>query len=402
MSVSATCWPGDWTPRPLWSMFERVKDVGHPHEEMLSVYRDHGVVRKEGRTDNFNKTAENRNIYQLVHPGWLVVNRMKAWQGSLGVSPLRGIVSGHYLCFRPRHEEDSNFVNYLLRSDVYATELRRLSRGVRPNQLEIDNDLLRTVPLYLPDRDTQRRLTAFLDVETQRIDKLIETKTRMLELLSEQRRAREADLLWSGDLVQLRRVADLLAGCTFSSTDFGPDVDGPLLIRGVNVGVGDVSMEDVVHFSGSEGDVSRYALAAGDVLVGMDRPFIKHGTRVALVPKHLEGALLVQRVCRIRLSSIDAAVVVEAALSSAAFRTHVEADLTGVSVPHLSETQIGTMAVPARLADSSFAACMAGRLVEIAAGEVQLRSTLTNQINLLQERRRSLITAVVTGEIEVP
>lgn len=166
-------------------MFERIKDVGHPDEEMLSVYRDHGVVRKESRTDNFNKTAENRNIYQLVKPGWLVVNRMKAWQGSLGISPLRGIVSGHYLCFRPTHAENHEFLNFLLRSDVYAALFRRLSRGVRPNQLEIDNDLLRTVPIYLPPRHVQDRIVEFLSDESGRIDAVIASKNRMIELLGE-------------------------------------------------------------------------------------------------------------------------------------------------------------------------------------------------------------------------
>ncbi|MFV0307169.1 MAG: hypothetical protein ACK5OX_05450 [Desertimonas sp.] len=104
---------------------------------MLSVYREFGVVEKDSRTDNFNKTAENRDIYQLVGPGWLIVNRMKAWQGSLGVSPLRGIVSGHYICFKPVHSEHPAFLNYLLRSGVYTNEMLRLSRGVRPNQIEI-------------------------------------------------------------------------------------------------------------------------------------------------------------------------------------------------------------------------------------------------------------------------
>ena len=80
------------------------QDVGHPDEQMLSVFRDYGVVTKDSR-NNLNKTAENRNIYQLVSPGWLVTNRMKAWRGSVGISTLRGIVSGHYICFSPRHKE---------------------------------------------------------------------------------------------------------------------------------------------------------------------------------------------------------------------------------------------------------------------------------------------------------
>ena len=140
MTVVHRAWPSAWRSVPLWSLFRRVKDVGHPQEQMLSVYRDHGVVQKDSRSDNFNKTAENRNIYQLVDKGWLVVNRMKAWQGSLGISPYRGIVSGHYICFQPVHNEDPRFLDYLLRSAAYTTELRQLSRGVRPNQIEIDND----------------------------------------------------------------------------------------------------------------------------------------------------------------------------------------------------------------------------------------------------------------------
>src|SRR4051812_34938979 len=114
--ASIVAWPESWRTAPLWSLFERIKDVGHPNEEMLSVYRNLGVVRKGDRHDNFNKTAENRDIYQLVDRDWLIVNRMKAWQGSVGISPYRGIVSGHYICFRPRHAENSQFLNWLLRS----------------------------------------------------------------------------------------------------------------------------------------------------------------------------------------------------------------------------------------------------------------------------------------------
>ncbi|MFE2822413.1 restriction endonuclease subunit S [Streptomyces sp. NPDC059271] len=137
---------------------------------MLSVYRSHGVIKKSSRDDNTNQTAENRSIYQLVDEGWLIVNRMKSWQGSVGISPLRGIVSGHYLCFRPNHNEDPRFLNWLLRSPVYTVEYMRMSRGVRPGQVEIDNDELRHLQISLPPLDEQRRVADFLDAETARID----------------------------------------------------------------------------------------------------------------------------------------------------------------------------------------------------------------------------------------
>ncbi|MET8004222.1 restriction endonuclease subunit S [Nonomuraea glycinis] len=182
-------WRNDTRNVPLWSLFDRIKDVGHPEEEMLSVYRAHGVIKKSSRDDNNNQTAENRDIYQLVDYGWLVVNRMKAWQGSVGISPFRGIVSGHYLCFRPRHGEDPRFLNWLLRSDIYAIEYARMSRGVRPGQTEIDNDELRGLRVALPPLDEQRHIADFLDAETARIDRAAALQEAVKLALLERRAA---------------------------------------------------------------------------------------------------------------------------------------------------------------------------------------------------------------------
>ncbi len=183
-------------------MFRRVKDVGHVEEEMLSVYRDFGVVRKDGRDDNFNKTAEDRSIYQLVDDGWLVVNRMKAWQGALGVSRLRGIVSGHYICFQPLHHEHSRFLDYLLRSQPYTAEMYRRSRGVRPSQIEIDNDLLSSLGVLLPPVAEQRAIADFLDAETARIDGLLDRKLRLVGLAQERIDAEVLEFVGRSDLAR--------------------------------------------------------------------------------------------------------------------------------------------------------------------------------------------------------
>lgn len=173
-------------------MFERIKDVNYPEEQMLSVFREFGVVAKHSR-DNINKTAENRSIYQLVHPGWLVANRMKAWQGSVGVSSLRGIVSGHYICFAPRHREHDRYLNWLLRSTAYTNGYALLSRGVRIGQAEIDNDEFRLIPVLLPPVEEQRAIADYLDRETARIDTLIAKQEQLIATLRERRAAaREA------------------------------------------------------------------------------------------------------------------------------------------------------------------------------------------------------------------
>lgn len=180
--------PSHWRIAPIWSMFRRVKDVGHPAEPMVSVFRDHGVVLKDAH-DNLNKTAENRGIYQLVHPGWLLTNRMKAWQGSVGISGVRGITSGHYLCFEPLHTEEHLFLNALFRSPRYTAGYRELSRGVRPGQIEIDNDNYRVMPVVVPPRDEQLEIVEYLDEQTSRIDTLIAKTKQHIELARERRAA---------------------------------------------------------------------------------------------------------------------------------------------------------------------------------------------------------------------
>ena len=113
----------------------RERDVrGQTNEQVLSVYRDHGVVPKSGRTDNFNKTPEDLSSYKLVRKGDVVLNKMKAWQGSLGVSEFDGIVSGDYLVCRAISPVDGRFLHHLLRSWPMIQEYRLRSEGIRPSQ----------------------------------------------------------------------------------------------------------------------------------------------------------------------------------------------------------------------------------------------------------------------------
>ena len=60
------------------------------------MYRDHGIVLREGREDNYNKPGADLSRYKIVSKSDLVINKMKTWQGSLGVSAFDGIVSPAY------------------------------------------------------------------------------------------------------------------------------------------------------------------------------------------------------------------------------------------------------------------------------------------------------------------
>jgi type I restriction enzyme, S subunit len=184
-SFIADCTPKGWKVRPFWSLFRRKKETGFPHEELLSVYREYGVIPKSSRDDNHNKESEDLSAYQLVDEGCLVTNKMKAWQGSIAISRYRGIVSPAYFVYRPLSQEHDQFLHYLLRSDPYIALYGRISKGIRVNQWDLEHEALRNVPVMLPDLATQQAIAGFLDRETARIDQLIEKKQRMVELLGD-------------------------------------------------------------------------------------------------------------------------------------------------------------------------------------------------------------------------
>ena len=122
--------PQDWSVRPFWSLFRRLKRTGFANEQLLSVYRDYGVIPKSSRDDNFNKESEDISAYQLVEPGFLVTNKMKAWQGSIALSRLRGIVSPTYYVYKALSSESDRFLHYLLRSAPYTALYGGISKGL--------------------------------------------------------------------------------------------------------------------------------------------------------------------------------------------------------------------------------------------------------------------------------
>ena len=394
-----------WTLQPLWSMFERIKDIDHPDEQMLSVFRDHGVVAKDSRA-NLNQTAENRSIYQLVHPGWLVTNRMKAWQGSVGISSLRGIVSGHYICFAPRHHEDPRYLNWLFRSPPYTHAYALLSRGVRIGQVEIDNDEYRLLPVLLPPVDEQRTIADYLDRETARIDTLIEEQQRLIEMLRERRKdvIRSAVL---GDVNPFNPPADVrltAIGHHFSVT-LGKMLDaGKTLregdehlpyIRAGNIQDAGLRLDEVNTMPYSASEAAELNLLAGDLLVAEGGAV---GTNVVLA-EDMPGWSFQKTVNRIRPTADWITTWLGYVLRTYRDTGIVDIVCNKSTIAHLTAEKLRALRVPdtAPVEQRRIAAYLDEQTAKIDS----LIAETETFIELSGERRSALITAAVTGQIDV-
>ncbi|MFD4420265.1 restriction endonuclease subunit S [Agromyces sp. NPDC058484] len=171
-------------------LYRPSSEANSPDEEVLSVYREHGVILKASRSDNFNKTPENVDRYLLVRPDDLVVNKMKAWQGSLGVSTYRGIVSADYEVLRPSTSYlDPEFAHFLLRSPQMVVEYRVRSRGIRPSQWRLYWQEFADIEISVPPLDAQVLAASQIKTETQAIDTLISKAEEHIALAKERRLA---------------------------------------------------------------------------------------------------------------------------------------------------------------------------------------------------------------------
>ena len=181
--------PSHWNFKAIKRLFVQQKRQGFTEREVLSVYRDFGVILKSSRKDNFNKTPEDLSAYQAVNVDDLVINKMKAWQGSLGISPHDGITSPDYVVYVPIHSEHPRFLHYRLRAPSMPNVYLSVSNGIRNAQWRLEPDKFEQLELPLPPPKEQIEISNHLDEQAGKFDDLASASAEFVELLQERRTA---------------------------------------------------------------------------------------------------------------------------------------------------------------------------------------------------------------------
>lgn len=189
MKTSGVEWigeiPEDWNINKIKRFLRYVSTKDKGNCEVLSLYRELGIVPKNSRNDNHNVTAEDTSNYRFVRKGDFVINKMKAWQGSVAVSDFDGIVSPAYFVY----EFISNvfvkkYFHYLLRNKQYAKEFERLSGGIRIGQWDLPAIEFENTVCLVPSLPEQKEIADYLDKKCAEIDTLIEKKQKFLTELA--------------------------------------------------------------------------------------------------------------------------------------------------------------------------------------------------------------------------
>jgi type I restriction enzyme S subunit len=228
LKPSGIPWLGDvperWSIQSLGSMIKRRSARNRTDLPLLSVVRERGVILRSSMSDeeNHNFVPDDLSNYKVAMRGDLVINKMKAWQGSLGIAPCDGIVSPAYFVYQ-LDIEDIAFGQMLLRSKPYVACFARVSDGVRIGQWDLSIDGMKRIPVLRPSRDEQIAIVEFVDRSTLELEKIKEFTLREIALIQEFRTRLIADVV-TGKLdvralaaslpetVELEPIDDLVEG----------------------------------------------------------------------------------------------------------------------------------------------------------------------------------------------
>lgn len=200
MKFSGVKWLGDipahWQTIKLRQILHPVSVKNHPELPLLSVVREQGVIIRDvtDKEANHNYIPDDLSGYKVVKKGQFAMNKMKAWQGSYGISDYTGIVSPAYFIFDVSFD-NLEYFHYAIRSKVYVNFFAQASDGIRVGQWDLQMDKMKEIPFIIPPADEQVAIVDYIKRTLPQYDVAIEKLSAEVETLEEYKTKLIADVV---------------------------------------------------------------------------------------------------------------------------------------------------------------------------------------------------------------
>jgi len=181
--------PAHWEVRKIAWLFQERDERGEPELPLLEVSINQGVVLREFSDERIESTAADFNTYKVARRGDVVFNKMRMWQGAVGVTPEDGLVSPDYVVAGPTGRISSTYAGLLFRTAAFSAECARHSHGIVWDRLRLYWEGFRDIEVSLPSVDEQDNIAEHIALETANIDDLYSITERSIVLLKERRAA---------------------------------------------------------------------------------------------------------------------------------------------------------------------------------------------------------------------
>jgi type I restriction enzyme S subunit len=156
---------------------------------LLEVSINAGVVLREFSEERIESTAADFNSYKIARRGDIVFNKMRMWQGAVGVAPEDGLVSPDYVIAAPTGSLLSEYAGLLFRTSTFSAECARRSHGIVWDRLRLYWEGFRDIEVPVPSPQEQEGIVAHIASETAKLDALSAVTDHAIALLKESRAA---------------------------------------------------------------------------------------------------------------------------------------------------------------------------------------------------------------------
>ena len=178
--------PHCWDVKKVKNIFHLIAEPAAKNNqcELLSVYTDIGVKPRAELEERGNK-ASTTDGYWIVKKGDIVVNKLLAWMGAIGLSEYDGVTSPAYDILRPHQQINGKFFHYLFRTPLCLSEFKKNSRGIMDMRLRLYFEELGNIYIPFPSYQEQQKIAQFLDDKTAKIDQAVDLAEKQIALLKE-------------------------------------------------------------------------------------------------------------------------------------------------------------------------------------------------------------------------
>ena len=221
--------PEHWEVNRAKTVFKlRTEFSGTNHGlELLSIYTHIGVRPRKDLEQKGNRASTTDN-YWIVKKGDLIVNKLLAWMGAVGVSDFEGVTSPAYDILKPIREVDSFYYHCLFRTTRYLQQFKKGSRGIMEMRLRLYFDQLGQIPIPIPPIREQREIVAEIKSSTFDIDLAISKTQSEIDLIREYRTRLVSDVV-TGQLdvraLNIPEIEDQLEDLQTPDEDFEEELE---------------------------------------------------------------------------------------------------------------------------------------------------------------------------------
>ncbi|HFI6883834.1 restriction endonuclease subunit S [Escherichia coli] len=414
--------PEHWDLVKLGSCLSPVSVKNCPELPLLSITREQGVIERDvdNQESNHNFIPDDLSGYKKLEKGQFGMNKMKAWQGSYGVSKFTGIVSPAYFIFDFTKAINPEFFNWAIRSKLYVSFFGSASDGVRIGQWDLSKARMKLIPFVLPSEEEQSLIANFLDKKATQINDAISIKEKQINLLKEHKQIiiqqavtqgldpnvpmKDSGVDWIGEIPEhwevkrIKHAGKIINGYAFPSDAFiqeGARVMKISNIQTMRLDWSDSSYVDALWLT----KTNQFRIYKGDLVFALTRPVISTGIKAALVDTD-EPILLNQRNAVFRPNDTCDKNWIYFVLLTKGFINDFEMqiDITGQQ-PNISTVAIGNLSfpLPPELEQKAIVSDLSRRCALLdKAVDDQIA-----QIEKLKEYKTTLINSAVTGKIKI-